>query len=64
MEEYERTLQYIPIKVYTKIKRNAILAILDTRVCISVITKPLAVTLGLKWKLLTKNDIIAVDEKL
>src|SRR6266542_4858666 len=48
MEEYERPPQYTLIKVYTRIKRNAILAILDTRACISVVTKPLAVALGLK----------------
>jgi len=32
-------------------------------VCMSVITKPLVVTLGLKWKLSTKNNVIAVDDK-
>jgi len=47
-EEYEWSPQYTPIKVYTRIKENAILVILDTRVCISVITKPLVVVLGLK----------------
>ncbi len=29
----------------------------------SVVTKPLVVALGLKWKLSTRNDIIAVDSK-
>ena len=36
---------------------------MDTGACILVITKPLAVVLGLKWKLSTRNDVIAVDEK-
>ena len=63
-EEYECTSQYISIKVYTRIKGNAILAILDIEACISVVTKPLAVALDLKWKLLTRNDIIVVDGKL
>ena len=39
------------------------MAILDTRVCMSVITKSLAVALGLKWKPSTRNDVIAVDGK-
>src|SRR6266540_6245496 len=60
-EEYEKPPQYTPIKVYTRIKENAILAILDTGVCMSVVTKPLAVALGLKWKPFTRNDVIAVD---
>ncbi len=30
----------------------------------SVVTKPLAVALGLRWKLSTRNDVIAVDGKL
>ena len=47
-KEYEQTPQYTLIKVYTRIKRNAILAILDTGICMSVVTKPLAVALGLK----------------
>ena len=47
-EEYEKSLQYIPIKVYTRIKGNAILAILNTGACMSVVTKPLAVALGLR----------------
>ena len=38
--------------------------ILDTGVCMSVVTKPLAVALGLRWKLSTRNDVIAVDGKL
>ena len=63
IEEYERTLQYTLIKVYTRIKENAILAILDTEVCMSVVTKSLAVALGLKWQLFTRNDVIVVDGK-
>ena len=47
-EEYEKPPQYIPIKVYTRIKGNAILAILDTGACMSVVTKPLAVALDLR----------------
>ena len=62
-EEYEWPSQYIPIKVYIRIKGNAILAILDTEACISVVTKLLAVALGLKWKPSTRNDVIAVDGK-
>ncbi len=62
-EEYERPPQYTSIKIYTRIKGNAILAILDTGACMSVVTKPLAVTLGLKWKLSTQKDVIAVDGK-
>src|SRR6266508_4644840 len=62
-EEYEKPSQYIPIKVYIRIKGNAILAILDTGACMSVITKLLAVALGLRWKLSTRTDVIAVDEK-
>src|SRR6266498_2943355 len=38
-EEYERPPQYTLIKVYTRIKGNAILAILDTEACMLVITK-------------------------
>ena len=34
------------------------------RVCMSVITKPLAVALGLQQKLLIRNDIIVMDRKL
>jgi len=63
MEEYEKPPQYIPIKVYTRIKGNAILAILDTGACMSVATKPLAVALGLRWKPSTRKDVIAVDGK-
>ncbi len=29
----------------------------------SVVTKPLAVALGLRWKLSTRTDVIAVDGK-
>src|SRR6266540_7171341 len=63
-EEYEKPPQYTLIKVYTRIKDNAILAILDTGACMSVVTKPLAVALGLRWKLSTRADVIAVDGKL
>ncbi len=47
-EEYEWPSQYTLIKIYTRIKGNAIFAILDTGACMSVITKPLAIILGLK----------------
>jgi len=47
-EEYERFSQYTSIKIYTRIKKNVILAILDTRACMSVVTKSLAVALGLR----------------
>src|SRR6266542_3376725 len=63
-EEYEKSPQYTPIKVYIRIKGNAILAILDTEACMSVVTKPLAVALGLRWKLSSRTDVIAVDGKL
>src|SRR6266540_7130423 len=63
-EEYEKPPQYTPIKVYTRIKGNTILAILDTGACMLVVTKPLAVALGLKWKLSTRTDVITVDDKL
>src|SRR6266511_2630752 len=45
---YGQLLQYTPIKVYTRIKGNAILAILDTGACMSVVTKLLVVALGLR----------------
>ena len=62
-EEYEKPPQYTPIKVYTRIKENAILAILNTGACMLVVTKPLAVALGLKWKSSTRTDVIVVDGK-
>src|SRR6266498_240901 len=62
-KEYEKSPQYTLIKVYTRIKENAILAILDMGACISVVTKPLAVALGLRWKPFTQTDVIAVDGK-
>src|SRR6266498_5450248 len=62
-KEYEKPSQYTSIKIYTRIKGNAILAILDTGACMLVVIKPLAVTLGLKWKPSTRNDVIAVDDK-
>src|SRR6266542_7152641 len=63
-EEYEKPSQYTLIKVYTRIKGNVILAILDTGVCMSVVTKLLAVALGLKWKPFARKNVIAVDGKL
>ncbi len=36
---------------------------MDTDTCISVVTKLLVIALGLRWKLSTKNDVIAVDRK-
>jgi len=48
IEEYEQPLQYTSIKIYTKIKENAILVILDTRACMLVVTKPLTVALRLR----------------
>ena len=62
-EEYKRPPQYIPIKVYTRIKENAILAILNMGACMSVVIKPLAVALSLRWKPSTRTDVIAVDGK-
>ncbi len=62
-EEYERPSQYILIKVYTRIKGNVILAILNMGACMSVIIKSLAIALSLKWKPSIRNDIIAVDGK-
>jgi len=47
-EKYEKSSQYIPIKVYTRIKGNAILAILDTGTCMSVVIKSLVAALGLR----------------
>jgi len=40
------------------------LTILDIRTYMLVIIKLLAVTLGFKWKLLIKNDVIVVNRKL
>ncbi len=48
IKEYEKPPQYTLIKVYTRIKGNAILAILDTEACMSVVTKPLVIALGLR----------------
>jgi len=48
MDEYETIMEYTLIKVYARIKGNAILTIVNIRVYMSVITKPLAQTLGLK----------------
>src|SRR6266542_7156644 len=49
VDEYKTMTEYTPIKVYARIKENAILTIVDTGACMSVITKPLAQALGLKW---------------
>ncbi len=38
------------IKIYTRVKGNTILAIVDTEACMLVITKPLVVALGLPYK--------------
>src|SRR6266542_1745336 len=62
-EEYEKPSQYTPIKVYTRIKGNAILAILNTGPCMLIVTKPLAIALDLRWKSSTRTDVIAVDGK-
>jgi len=62
-EEYESPSQYTPIKVYTRIKGNVILVILDMKACMSVVTKLLAVVLGLKWSPSNQNNVIAVDGK-
>jgi len=48
IEKYEKLLQYMSIKVYIRVKNNTILAILDIGAYILVITKLLAVALGLK----------------
>ncbi len=48
IDEYEIMMEYTPIKIYIKIKRNAIFTIINIRTCISVITKSLAQVLGLK----------------
>ena len=61
MKKY--TPQYTPIKVYIRVKGNAILTIVDMGVCISIMTKSLAVVLGLRWKPFNRNDVIAVDGK-
>ena len=48
MKEYETIIEYILIKVYIRIKKNAILIIVDIGICMLVIIKPLAQALGLK----------------
>src|SRR6266498_5994823 len=63
MDEYEAMTEYTPIKVYAKIKENAIFTIVDTEVCMSVITKPLAQALGLKWILSSRKDVVSIDGK-
>ena len=56
-------IEYISIKVYVRIKGNAILIIIDIRTCMSVITKPLAQVLGLKWIPSFRKDMISIDGK-
>ena len=63
MDEYEAMTEYTPIKVYARIKENAILTIVDTGACMSVITKPLAQALGLKWVPLSRKDVVSIDGK-
>ncbi len=63
MDKYETTTKYIPIKVYARIKGNAILTIVDTGACMLVITKPLTQALGLKWILSFRKDVVSIDDK-
>ena len=63
MDEYETMTEYILIKVYTRIKRNAILTIVDMRACMSVIIKPLIQTLGLKWVSSFRKNVIFINGK-
>ena len=62
--EYENTIQYIPVKIYVRIRKNAILTIVDFRVYMSVITKLLVKVLGLKWKESKKKKVISIDGKV
>ena len=62
--EYENTIQYIPVKIYARIRKNAILTIVDFRVYMSVITKLLVKVLGLKWKESKKKKVISIDGKV
>ncbi len=48
LDEYEKEIKHTSAKVYTWIKGNVILAIIDSGAGTSVITKPLAVALGLR----------------
>ncbi len=48
LDEYEKKIEHTPAKVYTRIKGNAILAIIDSGAGTLVITKLLAVALGLR----------------
>ncbi len=61
LDEYEKEIEHTPAKVYTRIKGNAILAIIDSGAGTSVITKPLAVALGLRWKLTNQRDMVTID---
>ena len=63
MDKYETTTKYIPIKVYARIKGNAILTIVDTGAYMSMITKFLAQALGLKWILSSRKDVVSIDGK-
>src|SRR6266542_5261508 len=64
VKKYKNFFQYILIKIYIKIKDNVILAILNMKAYISVVTKLLAIALRFKWKSSTCKDIIAIDDKL
>jgi len=48
MEKIEGPSQYTSIKIYIRIRENAILTILDTGIYMSVVTKSLAVALGFR----------------
>src|SRR6266498_4792610 len=61
LDEYEREIEHISAKVYTQIKGNTILAIIDSGAGTSVITKPLAVALGLGWKPTNRRDMVTID---
>src|SRR6266542_4863989 len=61
LDEYEKEIEYTSAKVYTRIKGNAILAIIDSGAGTSVITKLLAVALGLRWKPTNRRDMVTID---
>src|SRR6266540_1009670 len=63
LDEYEKEIEHTPAKVYTRIKGNAILAIIDSGAGTSVITKPLAVALGLRWKPTNRRDMVTIDSQ-
>jgi len=48
VDEYEIIIEYIPIKIYIKIKDNVILIIMDIKAYMLVIIKPLVQVLELK----------------